>query len=114
MVACRHLSWPIPIRFVGRPPWLSRPHLSVLSPLPLQAAPMPLTVKGPRKASVRHLITLLSGALPILLGVLILYWQAGRTLEYSTAQTAQEAVRQFDLMLDNTALAAQELLPLAG
>eukprot|EP01133_Synstelium_polycarpum_P012735 gene12735-14944_t len=75
---------------------------------------MPLTVKGPRKASTRHLITLLSGALPILLGVLILYWQAGRTLEHSTAQTAQEAVRQFDLMLDNTALAAQDLLPLAG
>ncbi|MHA6575308.1 EAL domain-containing protein [Pseudomonas yamanorum] len=75
---------------------------------------MPLTVKGPRKATTRHLITLLSGALPILLGVLILYWQAGRTLEHSTAQTAQEAVRQFDLMLDNTALAAQALLPLAG
>lgn len=75
---------------------------------------MPLTVKGPRKASTRHLITVLSGALPILLGVLILYWQAGRTLEHSTAQTAQEAVRQFDLMLDNTALAAQDLLPLAG
>jgi len=56
----------------------------------------------------------LCGLLPILLGVLILHWQAERTLEKSTAQTAQEAVRQFDLMLDNTALAAQELLPLAG
>ncbi|KAA0943680.1 MULTISPECIES: EAL domain-containing protein [unclassified Pseudomonas] len=75
---------------------------------------MPLTVKGPRKSTTRHLITLLSGVLPIVFGVVILYLQAERTLEQSTAETAGEAVRQFDLMLDNTALAAQELLPLAG
>jgi hypothetical protein len=75
---------------------------------------MPLTVKGPRKLLTRYSISVLSGLLPILLGVAILYWQAERTLEQSTAQTAQEAVRQFDLMLDNTALAAQALLPLAG
>jgi type II secretory pathway pseudopilin PulG len=56
----------------------------------------------------------LSALLPIALGVAILYWQAERTLEQTTAQTAQEAVRQFDLMLDNAALAAQTLLPLAG
>ncbi len=75
---------------------------------------MPLTVKGPRKPTTRYLITALSVLLPILLGVVILYLQAERTLEQSTAQTAEEAVRQFDLMLDNTALAAQDLLPLAG
>ncbi|MFC6338802.1 EAL domain-containing protein [Pseudomonas sp. CCM 7891] len=75
---------------------------------------MPLTAKGPRKRTTRYLITALSGLLPILLGVLILYWQAERTLEESTQQTATEAVRQFDLMLDNTALAAQALLHLAG
>ncbi|MBT2372987.1 EAL domain-containing protein [Pseudomonas fluorescens] len=75
---------------------------------------MPLTVKGPRKPTARYLITTLSVLLPILLGVVILYLQAERTLEQSTAQTAEEAVRQFDLMLDNTALAAQDLLPLAG
>ena len=75
---------------------------------------MPLTVTGPRKRAKRYLITTLSGLLPIALGVVILHWQAERTLEQSTAQTAQEAVRQFDLMLDNTALAAQALLPLAG
>ncbi|MCU1783157.1 EAL domain-containing protein [Pseudomonas sp. 13B_2.1_Bac1] len=75
---------------------------------------MPLTVTGPRKSFTRHSISVLCGLLPILLGVLILHWQAERTLEKSTAQTAQEALRQFDLMLDNTALAAQELLPLAG
>ncbi|AQT94482.1 MULTISPECIES: EAL domain-containing protein [Pseudomonas] len=75
---------------------------------------MPLTVNGPRKRATRYLITSLSALLPIALGVVILHWQAERTLEQSTAQTAQEAVRQFDLMLDNTALAAQALLPLAG
>jgi sensor c-di-GMP phosphodiesterase-like protein len=75
---------------------------------------MPLTVKGPRKRATRYLITLLSSMLPVILGVAILYLQAERTLEQSTAQTAEEAVRQFDLMLDNTALAAQDLLPLAG
>ena len=75
---------------------------------------MPLTLKGPRKRAARYLITVLCGMLPILLGVVILYLQAQRTLENSTAQTAIEAVRQFDLMLDNTARAAQELLPLAG
>ena len=75
---------------------------------------MPLTVNGPRKRATRYLITSLSTLLPIALGVVILHWQAERTLQQSTAQTAQEAVRQFDLMLDNTALAAQALLPLAG
>ncbi|NVZ50797.1 EAL domain-containing protein [Pseudomonas sp. B6002] len=75
---------------------------------------MPLTVTGPRKRATRYLITLLSGLLPIALGVVILHWQAERTLQLSTAQTAREAVRQFDLMLDNTYLAAQALLPLAG
>lgn len=75
---------------------------------------MPLTVNGPRKRATRYVITVLSGLLPIALGVVILHWQAERTLQLSTAQTAQEAVRQFDLMLDNTALAAQALLPLAG
>ena len=75
---------------------------------------MPLTVKGPRKPLARYTISTLCGLLPILLGLVILHWQAERTLEQSTAQTAEQAVRQFDLMLDNTALAAQALLPLAG
>ncbi|WLH76759.1 EAL domain-containing protein [Pseudomonas sp. FP2335] len=75
---------------------------------------MPLTLNGPRKRATRSMITVLSGLLPMVLGVVILYWQAERTLQQSTAQTALEAVRQFDLMLDNTALAAQALIPLAG
>jgi len=75
---------------------------------------MSLNPQSPRPRLPRYSISVLSALLPIALGVAILYWQAERTLEQTTAQTAQEAVRQFDLMLDNTALAAQTLLPLAG
>ncbi|KTC43224.1 diguanylate phosphodiesterase [Pseudomonas fluorescens ABAC62] len=75
---------------------------------------MPLSAKYPRKPVARYAISALCGLLPVMLGVVILYWQAERTLEHSTTQTAEEAVRQFDLMLENTALAARDLLPLAG
>ena len=74
---------------------------------------MPLRAKT-RTRRIRMAVTLLSGLLPVLLGAAILYIQAGRALEQSAQQTAEEAIRQFDLMLDNTAQAARELLPLAG
>ncbi|CAI8810541.1 MULTISPECIES: EAL domain-containing protein [unclassified Pseudomonas] len=75
---------------------------------------MPLTVKTRRKRGTRIVVTVLSGLLPILLGVAILYWQAERALSQNAQLTAEEAIRQFELMLDNTAQAARELLPLAG
>lgn len=75
---------------------------------------MPLNVKSRRKRGARIAVTVLSGLLPVLLGVAILYLQAERTLKQSTELTGEEAIRQFELMLDNTAQAAQELLPLAG
>jgi sensor c-di-GMP phosphodiesterase-like protein len=75
---------------------------------------MPLTVKSRRKRSTRIAVAVLSGVLPVLLGFAILYMQAGRALQQSTEQTADEALRQFNLMLDNTAEAARVLLPLAG
>lgn len=75
---------------------------------------MPLTVRPRRKRSTRIAVTLLSGLLPILSGGVILYMQAGRTLEQSARHTAEEALRQFELMLDSTAQAARDLLPLAG
>jgi sensor c-di-GMP phosphodiesterase-like protein len=75
---------------------------------------MPLTVRPRRKRSIRIVVTLLCGLLPIVFGSVILYLQGERTLQQSTRQTAEEALRQFDLMLDNTAQAAHELLPLAG
>lgn len=74
---------------------------------------MPLKAKT-RSRGIRIAITLASGLLPVLLGGAILYVQAERTLQRSTQQTAEEAIRQFELMLDNTAQAARELLPLAG
>ncbi|MHC8407178.1 EAL domain-containing protein [Pseudomonas sp. TMB3-21] len=75
---------------------------------------MPLSVKSRRNRSARIAVTVLSGLIPMALGVAILYMQAQRTLQQSTEHIAEEAVRQFELMLDNTAQAARELLPLAG
>jgi sensor c-di-GMP phosphodiesterase-like protein len=74
---------------------------------------MPLKAKT-RTRSVRAAVALLSGLLPVLLGFVILYMQADRALQQRARQTAEEAIRQFELMLDNTAQAARELLPLAG
>ncbi|MGY2339281.1 EAL domain-containing protein [Pseudomonas sp. SDO5532_S415] len=74
---------------------------------------MPLNAKT-RKRSTRIAVTLASGLLPLVLGAVILYMQAERTLKQSAELTAEEAIRQFELMLDNTAQAARELLPLAG
>lgn len=75
---------------------------------------MPLTAKGPLKRSTRTFWTLLAMLLPIGLGALILYAQAERTLMHSSLETAEEAIRQFDLMLDNTDIAARALLPQVG
>ncbi|WP_460160965.1 EAL domain-containing protein [Pseudomonas sp. S2_B10] len=75
---------------------------------------MPLTHRSRRKRSIRIAVTLLTGLLPIVLGSGILYMQAKRTLEQSAGETAEQALQQFDLMLDNTAEAARVLLPLAG
>ncbi|MFJ3367270.1 EAL domain-containing protein [Pseudomonas sp. NPDC086251] len=74
---------------------------------------MPLNVKN-RRTRTRIAVTVLSGLVPVLLGFAILYMQAERALKHNTEQTAEEAIRQFELMLDNTAEAARELLPLAG
>lgn len=75
---------------------------------------MPLNAKTRHKRGKRMAVTILCGLLAVLLGSLILYLQAERALKQSTELTAEEAIRQFDLMLDNTAQAARELLPLAG
>jgi EAL domain-containing protein (putative c-di-GMP-specific phosphodiesterase class I) len=75
---------------------------------------MPLNAKTRHKRGKRMAVTILCGLLAVLLGSLILYVQAERALKQSTGLTAEEAIRQFDLMLDNTAQAARELLPLTG
>lgn len=74
---------------------------------------MPLKVKT-RKRGIRMIVILASGLLPIVLGFVILYVQAERALKRSAEQTAEQAVQQFELMLDNTVQAARDLLPLAG
>lgn len=71
-------------------------------------------IRSPRKQQYRSLVTLLCALLPVLLGVGILYLQAELSLEENAAKTAEEAVREFDLMLDNASSAAREILPLAG
>jgi c-di-GMP phosphodiesterase len=76
--------------------------------------PMPLTATRSRTRLRRYVITLLCALLPVLSGLGILHLQAERTLEQQTRQTAGELLRQVELMLDNTAMAARELLPLAG
>jgi len=75
---------------------------------------MPLTLKSTRKWTDRYALVMLSGLLPVVLGLFIIFWQANRSLQFEATQTAAEAVRQFDLMLDNAALAADVVLPLAG
>lgn len=75
---------------------------------------MPLTLKSTRKWTDRYALVLLSGLLPVVLGMCIIFWQANRALEFEATHTAQEAIRQFDLMLDNAAQAADVMLPMAG
>ena len=75
---------------------------------------MPLALKLTRKWTDRYALIVLSGLLPIVLGMFIIFWQANRSLQWEATETAQEAVRQFDLMLDNASLAADQTLPLAG
>ncbi|PWK45785.1 EAL domain-containing protein [Pseudomonas sp. OV226] len=75
---------------------------------------MPLSAKSRRPFGSHTFVTLLCGLLPVILGFAILYMQAERVLRQSTQSTADEALRQFELMLDNTAQSARELLPLAG
>lgn len=75
---------------------------------------MPLALKLTRKWTDRYALIVLSGLLPIVLGVFIVTWQAQRSLELLASETAAETVRLFDLMIDNASLAADIVLPLSG
>ena len=75
---------------------------------------MPFMPKVNRNWVERYALVVLSGLLPIVLGVVIMVWQTHRTLTHEARQTGEEAIRQFDLMLDNASLAADRVLPLAG
>ena len=75
---------------------------------------MPLTLKLTRRWTERYALVVLSGLLPVVLGLFIIAWQADRSLKLVAKQTVTEAVRQFDQMLDNAALATDVVLPLSG
>ncbi|TWR84340.1 EAL domain-containing protein [Pseudomonas saxonica] len=75
---------------------------------------MPFKPNLHRNWTERYALVVLSGLLPIVLGIVIMVWQTHRTLTLEARQTGEEAMRQFDLMLDNAALAADVVLPLAG
>ncbi|WP_300731379.1 EAL domain-containing protein [Pseudomonas sp.] len=67
-----------------------------------------------RKWTDRYALIVFSGLMPVVLGIVIIVWQANRSLELTSRHTAEEAVRQFDGILDNAARAANVVLPLAG
>ncbi len=73
--------------------------------------PMPLNRKSARRNA---LLPWLVGAVPVLLGLVITYWQAERALVNEGELTATQTVGQIERILDNVAGAADELLPLAG
>lgn len=75
---------------------------------------MPIPVKRARRKALRLSLSVLVGVMPIVLGLLILYWQAERSLQETSEQAAGNAVRQFEQMLDNAALAARKVMPVAG
>lgn len=72
---------------------------------------MPLNRKSKRPNAV---LPWLVGAVPVLLGLVITYWQAERALVGDGELTASETVEQIERILDNVSGAADELLPLAG
>ncbi|CAM3924190.1 EAL domain-containing protein [Pseudomonas wadenswilerensis] len=75
---------------------------------------MPFTVKRPGRWTLRALLPWAVGAVPVLCGLVIMFWQAERELEARSSATAQHVVAQVELILDNISGAAQSLLPLAG
>ncbi|PWB31825.1 cyclic diguanylate phosphodiesterase [Pseudomonas sp. SDI] len=75
---------------------------------------MPLSVKRPGRWTLRALLPWLVGILPMLLGLLILNWQAHRELAARAQSTAAQAVEHIDWIVSNLAGAAHSLLPLAG
>lgn len=73
--------------------------------------PMPLNHKSKRPNA---LLPWLVGAVPVLLGLVITYWQAERALVNDGELIGSETVEQVERILDNVSGAAEELLPLAG
>lgn len=75
---------------------------------------MPLTAYRAARSRLRWMSSIAVAALPILLGLMFLYAQAGLMLREASRLSVSDAVRQLDQMLDNASLAADEVLPYAG
>ncbi|AIL61405.1 EAL domain-containing protein [Pseudomonas alkylphenolica] len=75
---------------------------------------MPFSVKHRPLRLWRTLLPWLVGALPMVCGLLIMHWQAGRELQNRSEASAQRVGGQIERILDSASRAASELLPLAG
>ncbi len=75
---------------------------------------MPLTAYRTHRSRLRLCASLAVGMLPVVLGLMFLYAQAGIVLRDISRTSAADAVRQIDLMLDNASQAAGEVLPQVG
>lgn len=75
---------------------------------------MPLTAYRTHRSRLRLCASLAVGMLPVALGLMFLYAQAGIVLRDISRTSAADAVRQIDLMLDNASQAAGEVLPQVG
>ena len=71
---------------------------------------MPLHSYARRRLLPRLVFSVSMALLPLLLGSAILYWQSLRTLSAEARTAANEAVRLFDVMLNNAAGAARVAL----
>lgn len=75
---------------------------------------MPLTAYRTTRSRLRLCSSMAVGALPILLGLMFLYMQAGIVLRDISRASVSDAIRQVDQMLDNAAQAAGEVMPYVG
>ncbi|CAM4025623.1 Cyclic di-GMP phosphodiesterase YahA [Pseudomonas reidholzensis] len=73
---------------------------------------MPLSVKRP--ARWRALLPWIIGVLPVLCGLVVMYWQTGRELHNSSQATSAQVVAHVERILDNLSGATEALLPLSG
>ncbi|WP_457981045.1 EAL domain-containing protein [Ectopseudomonas composti] len=75
---------------------------------------MPLTAYRVARSRLRWISSIAAAALPVVLGCMFLYVQAELMLREASRLSVSDAIRQLDQMLDNAALAADEVLPYAG
>ncbi len=75
---------------------------------------MPFSTLRTRGRARRLSTSLAVAALPLLLGIPLMYWQAATLLQSRAVKSAADARTQLDAMLDDAARAAGVVLPLAG